>query len=716
MRRYILSIAMVLFLGVIALPLCGQEKKHLTPADAAYQNPALYARGLSGLQWIPETNFYSFIAKNKLVLTDASNGKSDTILSLSELTDLFAKLSLKAPSRFPAVSFKNRHEILIQRDKVLVTINLKDKQIKKNCEWPADAANLDLANSTYYAAFTRKNNLWVVLGSDTINISKEANPDIVYGAENVHRNEFGITKGTFWSPDGSKLAFYRMDQTMVTDYPLVDINTRPAELNSIKYPMAGMKSHQVTIGIFDTKNQSVIYLKTGEPVDQYLTNVTWNPEGTEVWIAVLNRDQNHLKLNRYNASTGEFLSTILEEKNERYVEPEEGPFFLAGTNGDFLWMSERDGYNHIYRYSGDGKMLKQLTKGPWVVLSIDLYNPKTGVLYFSSTKESPLQKNAYSLNLKNGTVKRLTPEHGSHSVKYNSDGSYLIDQWSSTDVALAQLLIKTDNLKSKEITTAKNPVADYEIGTTKLFTLKNKEGVDLWCRMITPPDFDSTKKYPAIVYVYGGPHAQLITDSWLAGAGYYLNYLASQGYVVFTLDNRGSANRGFEFESVIHRQCGKLEMEDQMTGVNWLKSHKWIDSERIGVDGWSYGGFMTISLALNYPDVFKVATAGGPVIDWKYYEIMYGERYMDTPETNPEGFKNSSLLNKVNNLKARLMIIHCTTDPVVVWQNSLSFVDACIKAGVLIDYFVYPGHDHNVAGPDRAHLVKKIEDYYKRNL
>ena len=234
--------------------------------------------------------------------------------------------------------------------------------------------------------------------------------------------------------------------------------------------------------------------------------------------------------------------------------------------------------------------------------------------------------------------------------------------------------------------------------------------------MIKPINFDPKKKYPVLVYVYGGPHAQLVKNSWLGGAGLWLNYMAQQGYLIWTLDNRGSANRGFEFENSIFRNLGTLELEDQMQGINYLKSLDYVDVDRIGVDGWSYGGFMTISLMLKNPGVFKAGCAGGPVIDWKWYEVMYGERYMDTPQDNPEGYKNACLLNHVKDFEGRLLIIHGTMDPTVVWQNSLSFLQKCVDEDKLVDYFVYPGHGHNVGGMDRVHLWKKIEQYFNDNL
>jgi dipeptidyl-peptidase-4 len=692
------------------------QSKLFTPEDASYNNPALYAKGLQNLQWIGETNEFTLIAKNCLVKGSATSPVRDTILKLTQLNDLLVQQGLKASKSFPSVKWIDATHFSVTRSNTIFVYDKADNKLEKVNSYPEDAENVDVDPKTFNVAFTRSNNLFISINNKEQAVSTESNKEILFGSERVHRNEFGITKGTFWSTNGKMLAFYRMDETMVTNYPLVDITTRIAEVKNSKYPMAGMTSHQVTVGVYNTESGEVIYLKTGEPAEQYLTNITWDPKAEHIYIAVLNRGQNHMKLNKYNVKTGELVKTLFEETSERYVEPENEPEFLPSDPARFVWLSERDGYKHMYLYDTAGTLLKQLTKGEWMVNQITGFSSKPDLIFFNATKDSPLQNNVYTVDIRKTVITRLTPEHGTHTGYPGCNGTYLIDSYSSTDIARRVLLYDNKGKMLQELLENKNPVAEYKMPVTSVFTIKNAEGTDLYCRLITPPEFDNKKKYPVIVYVYGGPHAQLINDSWLSGAGIYLNYLAQKGYVVFTLDNRGSANRGFEFESIIHRNCGKYEVEDQMAGVSYLKTLPYIDAERIGVDGWSYGGFMTINLLLENPGVFKAGCAGGPVCDWKYYEVMYGERYMDTPEENPDGFKNASLIEKAGKLKDKLMIIHCTTDPVVVWQNSLSFVQKCIENGQLIDYFVYPGHDHNVGGPDRAHLIRKIEEYFNHTL
>ena len=431
---------------------------------------------------------------------------------------------------------------------------------------------------------------------------------------------------------------------------------------------------------------------------------------------MLNREQNHLKFNEYSAITGDFIQTIFEDRDEQFVEPQGPAYFLPDNSDQFIWKAQRDGYYHLYLYTISKGTVKQLTRGNFVITDFDGFSKDGSKIYYRSTEVSPLERHFYMMDIRSGEITKITKEHGTHNVVPSANGKYFIDMYSSTDVPYNVDVMDAKGKFMNRLHEAENPLKDYHIGATELGTLKAEDGQTLYTRLIKPYNFDSSKKYPVIVYVYGGPHAQLITDDWLAGAGIYLNYLAQEGFLVFTLDNRGSADRGEAFEQCIHRQCGQLEMRDQMTGINWLKTLPYVDAERIGSDGWSYGGFMSTSLKINYPETFKVSVAGGPVVDWKYYEIMYGERYMDTPEENPEGYELTSLENKTDKLEGKLLMIHCTTDPVVVWQHSLVFVENCIHNGKQLDYFVYPGHDHNVYGMDRAHMITKITQYFKDNL
>ena len=551
-------------------------------------------------------------------------------------------------------------------------------------------------------------------------LSTDGSRSVVYGSA-VHRNEFCINKGTFWSPDGQRLAFYRMDQSMVTDYPQVDIFPREATYEPDKYPMAGMTSHQVTVGVYDLKTEKTVYLQAGDPTDRYFTNIAWSPDGKVVYMFELNRGQNDCRLVSYNATTGERIAELYRETSEKYVEPQHPIVFLPWDATKFIMQSQRDGYNHLYLYNNKGELLKQLTKGQWVVEDVLGFNKKNKSIIIASNEKNAIQRNIYCVDIKTGKRTPLDNARGSHRGELSESGQYLVDRYTEPDVPrnIDVISVSSDLVASKvtRLLTSKDPWEGYQQPIFESGTIKAADGkTDLYYRMVKPHDFDATKKYPTVVYVYGGPHAHNVEAAWHWYSRTWETYMAQKGYVLFILDNRGSENRGLEFEQATFHQLGQIEMQDQMKGVEYLKSLPFVDANRLGVHGWSFGGFMTISLMLNHPDVFKVGVAGGPVIDWKWYEVMYGERYMGTPQNNPEGYAKSSLIDKAKNLKGKLQIITGYNDNTVVPQHCLSFLDACIKAGTQPDFFAYPGEEHNMRGHASVHLHERITQYFEDYL
>jgi len=707
----------ILTISIIFISNLSAQEKQLTFKDAAYMNRDIMPERLSQLKWMGNSDSYAQVYKNNLIKTSAKSLNSDTILSLDDINTQLKKYDIKESKRFPSITFVDAKSFLFKYKSKLWLFKINEKELNELNSYNEDAQNVDVEKNDYKIAYTIDNNLFVSVNGAEIGVTNDTDKGIVNG-QDVHRREFGIEKGTFWSPKGTYLAFYRKDETMVTDYPLVNIDKRIAEVENTKYPMAGEKSHHVTVGIFNPESGKTVFLKTGEPAEQYLTNISWGPDEKTIYVAVLNRDQNHMKLNAYDAITGEYMKTLFEEKDDKYVEPEHKMYFLNSNPEQFLWTSERDGYDHLYLYDVEGKLIRQVTKGEWVVTGFLGFDGKEKYAYFTGTKDSPLERHMYKADVKSGKITKLTSGKGSHRVSLSADKKLFIDVYSSFSENVTQRysLVSGSGKILDVLKDAPDPLKDYNLGETKIFTIKSSDNSDLYCRLITPPDYKPEKKYPVFIYVYGGPHAQLVTDSWLGGGGLFLNMVAQRGYVVFTLDNRGSANRGKDFEQSIFRDLGTKETEDYIKGVEYLKSLEYVDPDRIGVNGWSYGGFMTISLLTRYPDVFKVGVAGGPVIDWKYYEVMYGERYMDTPQDNPEGYENASLLNRAKDLDDKLLIIHGAVDPTVVWQNSLDFVMKCVDEGIQVDYMVYPQHKHNVRGKDRAHLYEKIFNYFEDYL
>jgi dipeptidyl-peptidase 4 len=709
-----LSLVFILFLLITQV---WAQSKEFTIRDIVQNRRAnFYPQNISGVSWLPSGKSYSKLVDYKQIIkVDVKTGKEETVADMAEINRALNAKNYQVLEYISQYKWLTDNMLFIDNQSFVFIYNLNLKTITSYVSTDKNAQNTDFCPENKKFAYTIENNLFIVDSTaKAIAITNDKVKTIVNG-QTVSRNEFGISKGTFWSPKGNLLAFYRKDESEVADYPMVDITKRSAELDMIKYPMAGLKSEKVAVGVYDLKTGKTIFIEDDKTSEKYLTNLAWSPDEKFIYIAVLNREQNHSKLNVYDASTGSYVKTLFEEKNDKYVEPLNPVRFLKTNPNQFIWETPQvDGFNHAFLYGTDGKLIRQLTKGDWMITEILGFDARENFMYFMATKENAIEMHLYKLDMKKGTITKLTSAAGVHSVVLSQDANYFVDNYSSTSIARKIDLVDNNGKILKNILTAENPMNKYKPVDFKIGTLKSADGkTDLYYRLIKPMDFDSTKKYPCIVYVYGGPHAQLITNSWNGGADLWDFYMAQKGYVVFTVDNRGSANRGLAFENIIHRQSGIPNMEDQMEGIKFLKALGYVNMDKIGVHGWSYGGYMTTSLMLNYPETFKVGVAGGAVIDWKYYEIMYGERYMDMPQENPDGYEKTCLTNKVKNLKGKLLEIHGYIDATVVPQHTLEFVLRCAENNIPVDYFPYPRSEHGVRGVNpRIHLYEKITQYF----
>lgn len=747
---------------MIATISSAQEKKTFTlndviPGGDNYFN--LVPKSMPGLQWWGDICVRTDIENIKKI--DTKSGKESILVTLEEVNEALKngempyKLTghIKPLRTLMAASLPwgDRNVITFTQyddrtpgQKYMIWYDFSKKKIVNLFNLQGEGpTNFDFCKENGYMAYTIGNDLYVAHEGDFSSMvnpkvtgNQQQEKDVVYG-QAVHRNEFGIMKGTFWSPKGTYLAFYRMDQSMVTDYPQVNTTARIAELVPDKYPMAGMTSHKVTVGIYNVKDGKTIYLQAGDPTDRYFTNISWGPDEKSVFVIELNRDQNHAQLVQYDAVSGQKIGVLYEEKHARYVEPQHPLIFLPWDDSQFIYQTQRDGFNHLYlidtktKLTGEWKTGKDsedqyceylktipLTEGNWLVQDVLGFNTSRKEIIIASTEISPLQTNIFSLNVKNGKRTLIGMEDGTHQAKLSASGTYLIDYFTSNNVPREISILPTTGKKGTTLFTATDPLKEnYNLPEITVGTIKAADGeTDLYYRLIKPANFVPNKKYPAIIYVYGGPHAQMIHNTRFYDARGWDLYMAQQGYVMLTVDNRGSDNRGIKFENCTFRHLGTEEMKDQVQGAKFLQSLPYVDADKIGVHGWSFGGFMTTNLMLTYPDIFKVGVAGGPVIDWQFYEVMYGERYMDTPQANPEGYKESNLRLKAGNLKGRLEVIIGGMDPTCVPQHSISFLRACIDAGTHPDFFIYPEDGHNMMGRDRVHLHEHITRYFLDHL
>ena len=714
-KTFLVSILLTLF-----LPMTAQEKL-FTLEDLNYG-------GTNARHFQPENQWFTWWGDQLMYLDADEGGTMDAkgnrkrVFQLKDIGDGWHT------AYYAEYPYADQPMVLLKNSKQRILYNWENKKTvwSQSCEGETTA---DWNKASRAVAYVKDNQLYVRDADNKEHqLTTDGSSSVVYGSA-VHRNEFGITTGTFWSPDGQKLAFYRMDQSKVTDYPQVDIDTRIATCKPDKYPMAGGNTHHVTVGVYDLTTGQTTYLNTpngsvsGDSIATsvpYLTNIAWGPDSKTIYLFELNRDQNDCRLVSYDAATGNRLAELDRETHDKYVEPLHPIQFLPWDNGKFILQSQRDGYNHLYLYSKDGKLIKQLTSGPWVVQEVLGFNTKQKSIIIAANKYHPLHRWLYTVSVKDGKIRELVNTDGVHRGSLSETGAFLVDNWSNPTTPRCIDLISTASGGSAARTrllTASDPWDGYQQPIFECGQLKAADGMtDLYYRMVKPHDFDPAKKYPTVVYVYGGPHAHNIEASWHWYSRSWETYMAQKGYIIFVLDNRGSENRGRDFEQATFRQLGQIEMQDQMKGVDYLRTLPYIDTDRIGVHGWSFGGFMTISLITNYPDVFKVGVAGGPVIDWKWYEVMYGERYMDTPQANPEGYEKTSLLSKAKNLKGKLQIITGYNDDTVVLQNCLSFLKACIEAGTQPDFFVYPGELHNMQGHASVHLHERITQYFEDYL
>ena len=665
------------------------------------------------LAWRPQHQAFTYVDKGCLVQQAASKQAEDTLLRRADLKRLFPE---DTPGYLWYSWLPDGRTIRLTTSNGFAEVDVQALTLKKTLNLPDKAEHADLSPDGNLAAYTIGNNLYISDGRTNKPITDEKEDGIVCG-QSVHRNEFGISGGIFWAPNSQLLAYYRMDERMVSQYPLVDITTRVATHTPIRYPMAGMKSHEVTVRVYDRRTGSTITLKTGEPREQYLTNIAWDPSSEHIYIAIINREQNHLWLNRYNAKTGEREATLFEEQDPQYVEPQNAPFFLPDSPSQFIWQSRRDGWNHLYLYNSDGQMVRQLTSGRWEVTELTAYSPEQHVALVMTTRSGAINRQACAVNVRTGELRPITPGEGTHYIKPSADLRYVADFSEAIDQPGRVDIYQLKGLRAKRLRTAVQAADPYQgydnVPMPKIVPLTNPQGDTLWARIITPKRLEPGKRYPTVVYVYGGPHSQLVSNCWLGGARLWESYMASLGYIMFTIDGRGTSDRGADFEQAIHRQLGVCELVDQMVGVQYLKRQPFVDTNRIGVHGWSFGGFMTISMMLKAADVFKVGVAGGPVTDWRFYEVMYGERYMDTPQENPDGYAQADLKNYADLLRGRLLMIHGDIDNTVVPQHSLTLIKEFVSKRKQVDFFMYPQHEHNVRGRDRVHLIDKVIKYFQ---
>jgi dipeptidyl-peptidase 4 len=705
---------------LLALLAPAQQPASLTLATVIERGPALVAT-LPQVLWLPGGHDATVVltaADGNQTMHRLADGKlvEEGFLAATALHKALGA-EVPAPAKFPTCAWHDATTLRIDDGNKVSLWQLGQERAATQLSWPepdhGDSPTVAIAPGLAHVAFVRNHQLWLGDHEGRVRqLTFDGSADLVYGGA-AHRAEFGIDRGLFWSKDGRYLAFSREDQRPIDLYPYQDLAPVPPTPVHGRYPMAGRADSRVRLCVCDTQDASLHWIEADPDEDIYWTNVTFDNEGHLI-TARVDRGQNHLELVRYDSQTGKRLAVLLTEHDSKWIEPEHSPTFLP--DGRFLWWSAQQGHRHLWLHDADGKVVQQVTKGAFDVQKLCSVSADGKSIYYQASGEDPRQLHLFAANLDGTEVRQITREHGTHTAELSPDEHMAFVVWSNLETRPTARLLDLQTSTAIPLPQPADPLATFALPTQRLFQIKAEDDTVLYGHVALPPNLAEGQKCPVLLYVYGGPHVQLVTDSWFGGAPLWLQAFAAEGYVVCRLDNRGTPNRGIAFEQSIYRQLGTLEVKDQLNAVEWLKQQPFVDASRIGVHGWSFGGYMTLRLMLLAPETFACGVSGAPVTDWAMYETGYGERYMDTPAENADGYEKSSCLPLAGKLQRPLLLVQGTDDKTVMWSHTLDFVDRCIDAGVQLDYFVYPGQTHRLMGKDRVHFLKLLHDWLGRHL
>jgi dipeptidyl-peptidase-4 len=703
----------------------GRGDRELTLDLVLTRGASLFPQGLEALAWHPDGARYTWVRRGPdgpaLVSAPVADGTETVLLDGEALQRAWGAAGLdgKAPPLSRAYAWNpDGKSLRLFSAGSLYRIALEPPRVKRIHQLPKGATAVAFAPDDARIAFVKDFDVYILEPDGSVTtVTRGGNEDLTHGVS-VSREEFGIHDGLWWDPTGRRLAFYQENLQPIQLYPYTDFKPRPAARVHGRYPMAGRRNSVVRVGVCTAGAGNTVWLDTDRDADEYLTNVTWGPKGERLYVAHVNRGQDQMALVEYDAGTGRRLRTLFAENDDQWIEPEHGPVFVPDDSRRFLWLSPREGFDQFYLIDHEGKVIRKVTTGEHDVLAFKGWDPAGTGFFYESPGEDPRHRHLFHAGLEGGE-RPVTTGRGQHAAQVSPDGRHVLDAHTDLELPLAVDLITVRGEVVRRVHAAANPLADYRLGTQRFFTIKSSDGHDLYGHLILPPDPDPAKKYPVIHYVYGGPHAQLVQDRWLGGGGrwmLWMHHMAAKGYVVFRLDNRGTPARGIEFEQAIHRRLGTCELEDQMRGLEHVLGLGLADPARVGVHGWSYGGFMTLTLMTRAGKHYRAGIAGAPVTDWAFYETGYGERYMDTPEENPGGYRTASPGRHVKEIRGRLLVVHGSADKTVMWQNTIDFLRRCIDAGVEVETMIYPGEEHGLRGKSAVHFMRKMTAFFDGEL
>ena len=703
--------------------------------DRIYGQPSLSGRLTRGIAWSPDGKRLTFLdtkgtgadAKTALWALDSATGERSILIPADKLDSIFPAPATNqsqatgagrhAPAQYQWAP--DGDALLFEGPNALAWFDLKTQSGRVLVSSKDEMTDVKLSPDSHYVSFVRDHNLWLINVAD----GKES-AFTTGGTEKLHKGELDwvypeeleIYSAYWWSPDSASIAYLEMDESKVTQFPLVNFESYTGEADLQRYPVAGGANPVVRVLVAPVNGGDARPMDIGAETDIYIPRVNWLPDSRHLAIQRLNRAQTILDLLLADTATGK-SSTLLQEKDKYWINVSNDLHFFK-DNKRFLWSSERSGYRHLYLYGLDGKQIAQLTKGDWEVSHVDGVDEAKGIVYFTSTEKSPLERHFYRVNLDGSGFARITEEDGVHTVNLSPTTNLFVDMYSNALTPPRQDLYRTDGTKAATLNENKvEALAQYHLSPVQFLTVKAHDGVPLNCFVIKPPNFNPAKKYPVIVYTYGGPHAQVVLNAWMGGNLLWHEMMAQKGYIIFALDNRGSTGRGHLFEEPIHYYFGASELSDQLDGVAWLKNQPWVDSQRVGIWGWSYGGHMTLHAMFEAADLFKVGFAGGPVTDWHFYDSIYAERYMGLPQQHEGEYKQCSPISHVGGFTGKLLIAQGTGDDNVHYSNTLALINDLISRGKYVEVIAAPGRGHGVSDPPARKIVwNRVTQFFLDNL
>jgi dipeptidyl-peptidase-4 len=704
--------------------------------ERIYSEPSLNGRPIAGVVWAPDSRHISFFketprqrgsdASRELWTMDTASGEAHLLIAKDKLESVLANsggsaqatgLGRYAPSAYQWAP--RADAMLFQGPTYLAWFDLKTQTARTLVSDKEGIADAKISPDGRYVSFVREHNLWLVSVADAKvrALTKGGSEEIRKGELDwVYPEELELTTAYWWAPDSSAIAYLEMDERKVAEYLLVDFMSPRGEADAERYPPAGGDNPIVRILVAPVAGGEAHPMDIGSDTNIYIPRVNWLVDSKHLAIQRLNRAQTELDLLIADIASGKSRIAITE-KDQYWINVSDDLRFLKDGKR-FLWSSERSGYRHIYVYDLDGKQLAQLTKGDWEISGVQAIDDAKGLVYFTATEKSPLERHLYCVSLDGSGFARVTREDGTHAIAASPDASAFVDTYSNSITPPRQDLVRADGSRVTAIRESNSAeLSGYHLSPPQFLSVRSHDGIALNAMMIKPPDFDPAKKYPVIVHTYGGPHAQVVLNAWGGSTFLWHQMMAQKGYIVFALDNRGSAGRGHLFEEPIHFRFGAQELSDQRDGAAYLKSLPYVDPDRIGIWGWSYGGHMTLHAMFEDPEDFKVGFAGGPVTDWHFYDSIYTERYLGLLPKNEESYDESSPIKSAGRLQGKLLIAHGTGDDNVHFSNTLAVLDELIEAGKYVEVMPFPGRGHGVSDlPARRVLMQRVMQFFLDNL